>query len=204
MPRTASWVSTTPLGSPVDPLVATTSASPASTGRAAGEAVLARRRGRRSAPTARWPSAARPRAGGGSRRSTGSAASPRSHTRRSASTNAGPPGRSRATSRHATVLIVPARHGAHDGRAHEPLDPRRPAAHAAGGGRAGRPRRRVRRRATARCAWWRVGAGARRQPRPAGRRELRQRLQRRRARHRRRPGRAGAPGGLGRWPRREP
>ena len=45
-------------------------------------------------------------------------------------------------------------------------------------------------------SWWRAALGARRQPRPAGRRQLRQRLLRRRARHRRRPGRSGAPGGV--------
>ena len=45
-------------------------------------------------------------------------------------------------------------------------------------------------------AWWRVAAGPRREPRPPGRRELRQRLQRRDPRHRRRPGRARAARGL--------
>ena len=49
---TASWVSTTPFGSPVVPLVATTSASPASTGRPPSRQLLAvdvdeRRRGHR-------------------------------------------------------------------------------------------------------------------------------------------------------------
>ena len=51
-------------------------------------------------------------------------------------------------------------------------------------------------RASARGGAWRVAA-PRRQPGPAGRRQLRQRLQRRRARHRRRPGRAGAARRLG-------
>ena len=46
------------------------------------------------------------------------------------------------------------------------------------------------RSAPASVTWWRVAARARRQPRPAGRRQLRQRLQRRRAGHRRRRGSA--------------
>ena len=69
---------------------------------------------------------------------------------------------------------------------------RRAAAHAARRRRAGGRRRRRRGRGRAIVSWWRVAAGARRQPRAAGRRQLRQRLQRRRARHRRRPGRPGA------------
>ena len=95
---TASWVSTTPFGAPVEPLVATTSASPGSTGRAAVE-----RRSRRvpstTAPTAiarqqRPPGGVRAGAG---RRGTRRRRGPR--LARSASTNAGPPGRSRATRR---------------------------------------------------------------------------------------------------------
>ena len=143
--RTASWVSTTPLGSPVDPLVATTSASPASTADRPPATSGARRRPRPISADGAMAASRRSRAGAGSRWSTGNAASPRSHTRRSASTNAGPPGRSRAHARLSGRRV----HGAHDGVL-EPLDPRRTAAHAAGRGRAGRRRRRVRRRATAR------------------------------------------------------
>ena len=77
MPRTASWVSTTPFGSPVVPLVATTSASPSSTGSSS-----------RIAPSSRVDRCAR------------KAGIDRQHRvavvpgRRSASTKPGPPGRS--------------------------------------------------------------------------------------------------------------
>ena len=183
---------------------------------------VGRRRGRCSAPsasrttvTARAASCAA-LAGGGSRWSIGKAASPSSHARVRASTNAGPAGRSRATSwpviasgpgdavRRRVALgasrrpSCPAmwcdRQWARGGR--EPLDRRGTAADAAGGDRAGGPRGRVRgRRRSDLVVAGRPGA--RRQPRPAGRRELRQRLLRRRARHRRRAGRPGAPGGVG-------
>ena len=49
--------------------------------------------------------------------------------------------------------------------------------------------------------WWRAVARARGEPRPAGRRQLRQRLQRRRARHRRGPRRARPSGGRRVWRR---
>src|SRR5690606_32828800 len=79
---TASWVSTTALGSPVVPLVATTSASPSATGSS----------GRAAAST-------RSRAGPGRRGSRGRTASPSSQARRSRSTNAGVPRASTTTSR---------------------------------------------------------------------------------------------------------
>src|SRR4051812_49172931 len=78
---TASWVSTTPFGSPVVPLVATTRASPGAT----------------SFPARRDDSSAS-RAGGGSRGSTGSTASPSDHAVSSAATKASPPTASTATS----------------------------------------------------------------------------------------------------------
>src|SRR5581483_2309268 len=70
---TASWVSTTPFGSPVVPLVATTSASPSSTG-----------------ASIRIDASNRAAAARGRRGSTGSTASPASHARRSDSTKATP------------------------------------------------------------------------------------------------------------------
>ena len=90
---------------------------------------------------------------------------------------------------------------------HERLDRRRPAPHPArrGGARAGRHRgrgrdgRRHRRPQGPDHLALRGRAG--RVARPPGRRELRQRLLRRRAGHRRRPGRPDAPRGLGRQAR---
>ena len=76
---TASWVSTTPLGSPVEPLVAITRASPSSTGRPPGRRCSDPVASRTSV-TARAASCA-DLAGGGSRWSIGKAASPSSHTR---------------------------------------------------------------------------------------------------------------------------
>ena len=93
---TASWVSTTPLGCPDVPDVATTSASPSSTGIPSRRACCSP-----SEPTmrvGRSASSMAVRAAGGSRGSRGAAASPVSQMARSASTKPIPPGRSSATS----------------------------------------------------------------------------------------------------------
>ena len=94
--RRASWVRTTPLGWPDDPLVAITSASPSSTGSPpaitwCSPSDATTRDGRRAASR-------RSRAARGRRGSSGAAASPVSQTARSVSTKPGPPGRSSATS----------------------------------------------------------------------------------------------------------
>ena len=136
------WVRMTPLGSPVEPLVATTRASLSAIGRPPRESFLVPS-SRRTTPTAR---ACKLRCRGRRREALidreGGVAT--SHTWRRASTYAGPAGRSRATS--------------------SPHDPRPPscrsrdrdddpivgcsaaAADAAGGDRPGRPRHRLRRR----------------------------------------------------------
>ena len=92
--RTASWVSTTPLGSPVVPLVATTSASPGSTG-APGPAVASVGVDDRRGPEGLEQSVAR-RAGAAGGRGAGRRR-PASQAARRASTKAGPAGRSSAT-----------------------------------------------------------------------------------------------------------
>ena len=92
----ASWVSTTPFGSPDVPEVATTSASPSSTGMPPAIACWSpsepTTRVGRSASSITW------RAAGGSLGSRGAAASPVSQMARRASTKPMPPGRSSATS----------------------------------------------------------------------------------------------------------
>src|SRR5579864_4457456 len=102
---TAAWVRTTPLGSPVVPLVARTKASPGETGRpgkrSSSPPTGARRVGRRASRRVVT-------ADGGRRWSTGRTASPRSHQRRSSSTHAGPGGPRTATS-SGTAGNVPAR-----------------------------------------------------------------------------------------------
>ena len=92
----ASWVRTTPLGWPDDPLVATTSASPSCVGVPPAMACCSpsddTTREGRSAPTSAS------RAAAGRRGSSGATASPESQTARSVSTKPAPPGRSSATS----------------------------------------------------------------------------------------------------------
>ena len=97
--RTASWVSTTPFGTPVEPLVATTRASPGSTGAPSSRRVVPWWSTTTPAAIAASSAALAP---WGRRWSTGKAASPASHTSRSTSTNGVPPGRSTATRRPLT------------------------------------------------------------------------------------------------------
>ncbi len=92
---TDARVWTTPLGSPVVPLVATTKASPGSVGtppRSVGTPSV------ETTMDGRRVSSRRSTAGAGRRVSTGSTASPESHAARRASTKPGPAGRSSATS----------------------------------------------------------------------------------------------------------
>ena len=164
--RTASWVSTTPLGAPVEPLVATTSASPGSTGRAAVERGARRRRRRprrrRIAVEQRGRGAGRAGAGRPGRRRRRA-----SHTRRSASTNAGAAGQvegdeptdRRPACRPARLGATPADVG-HDRRRLDEAEPNR------GCSAPGRARCRPRssrwpsarraRSASGRAAWWRA------------------------------------------------
>ncbi len=143
---TASWVSTTPFGSP----------GGAAGGDDQGVAVLGRLAGPRIGGQQR-----RSLAGPGSRGSTGSTASPASHTRRSRSTNAVAPGRSIATSRRTAARLracpsptppptLPPKRPPRlprPGRRVGGVGGRRPAPHPAGrrGARAGRHRLRGRR-----------------------------------------------------------
>ena len=191
---TAAWVSMTPFGSPVEPLVATTRASPSAIGRPPAS--------RASVPSS----------------STNDADSQGRQLRR--------PRRRREAliDREGGVATVPhLPQGVDERRAGGKVEGDEFAGHrchqvpapviattdlnrwllgagarpdAAGGDRPGRPRHRLCRRRGF-DLMVAGGAGVGRQPRLAGRGQLRQRLLRRRARHRRRSGRPAAPGRLG-------